>query len=123
LKNKSLVFVDNNGSERWEVIEKNKLYTAKTVTDFSVSSPLGAGTKVIYDNNLKHVIVSIPGSGFVNVYVETDTGLALKQIVAPPSGFYNIAVGSFGEKIAVSPDGKYLVIGAPSASGATSSFM
>lgn len=123
LKNKSLVFVDDNGSEQWEVIEKNKLYTAKTVTDFSVSSPLGAGTKVIYDNNLKHVIVSIPGSGFVNVYVETDTGLILKQIVSPPVGFYNIAVGSFGEKMAVSPDGKYLVIGAPLASGVSSNFM
>ena len=122
LKNKSLVFVDNNGSEQWEVIEKNKLYTAKTVTDFSVSSPLGAGTKVIYDNNLKHVIVSIPGSGFVNVYVETDTGLALKQIVAPPVGFYEAALGSFGEKMAVSPDGRYLVIGAPTASGVTNRY-
>ena len=123
LKNKSLVFVDNNGNENWEVIEKNKLYTSKSVTDLSVSLPLNAGTKVIYDNNLKHTIVSIPGSGFVNVYVETDTGLTLKQIIAPPSGFYNIALGSFGEKMAVSPDGKYLVIGAPLASGVTSNFM
>jgi hypothetical protein len=65
----------------------------------------------------------MPGSGFVNVYVETDTGLSLKQIIAPPIGFYDIALGSFGEKMAVSPDGKYLVIGAPTASGVINRFM
>jgi hypothetical protein len=47
----------------------------------------------------------------------------LKQIIAPPIGFYDIALGSFGEKMAVSPDGRYLVIGAPTASGVTNRFM
>ena len=123
LKNKSLVFVDNNGNDSWEVVEKNKLYSSKTITDFGTSSPLGTGSKVVYDNVNKHLIASMPGSGFVNVYVETADGLSLKQIIAPPIGFYEIALGSFGEKMAVSPDGKYLVIGAPSASGVINRFM
>ena len=123
LKNKSLVFLDNNGDDRWEVVQKNKLYTAKPIVDFGTSAPLLTGAKVIYDNVNKHVISSMPGAGFVNVYVETDTGLSLKQIIAPPIGFYDIALGSFGEKMAVSPDGKYLVIGAPTASGVVNRYM
>jgi hypothetical protein len=123
LKNKSLVFVDNNGNDSWEVTEKNKLYSAKSITDFGTSTPLGIGSKVVYDNINKHVIVSMPQSGFVNVYVETASGLSLKQIIAPPIGYYEIALGSFGEKMAVSPDGKYLVIGAPAASGVTNRYM
>ena len=123
LKNKSLVFVDNNGDDRWEVVQKNKLYTAKPIVDFGTSAPLLTGAKVIYDNVNKHVISSMPGAGFINVYVETDTGLLLKQIIAPPIGFYDIALGSFGEKMAVSPDGKYLVVGAPTASGVVNRFM
>jgi hypothetical protein len=123
LKNKSLVFVDNNGDDQWEVVQKNKLYTSKSIVDFGTSAPLLTGSKVVYDNVNKHVISSMPGAGFVNVYVETDTGLSLKQIIAPPIGFYDITLGSFGEKMAVSPDGKYLVIGAPTASGVVNRFM
>ena len=122
LKNKSLVFVDNNSNDQWEVVEKNKIYSAKTVDGAGISNPLGVGTKVIYDNVNKHTIVAMPQSGFVNVYVENSTGLTLKQIIAPPVGFFETALGSFGEKMAVSPDGKYLVIGAPTASGVTSRF-
>jgi hypothetical protein len=122
LKNKSLVFVDNNNNDQWEVIEKNKTYSAKNIDGAGISNPLGLGTKVIYDNTNKHTIVAIPQSGFVNVYVETETGLSLKQIIAPPVGFFETALGSFGEKMAVSPDGKYLVIGAPAASGVTSRY-
>jgi hypothetical protein len=123
LKNKSLVFLDNNSNGSWEVVEKNKLYSSKSITEFGTSTPLGTGSKVVYDNINKHVIVSMPESGFVNVYVETAGGLSLKQIIAPPIGYYETALGSFGKKMAVSPDGKYLVIGAPTASGVTNRFM
>lgn len=122
LKNKSRLFIDNNGDNLWEVVEKNKQYSPKLISDYSVTQPEGAGTKVIYDNNFKHSFVSIPGSGIVNVYVESDTGLILKQIISPPTGFYNIALGSFGDQMAVSPDGRYLVVGAPEASGVPSSY-
>lgn len=123
LKNKSLVFVDNQGNDVWQVIEKNKTYSAATVLDFGTSAALSAGSKVIYDNNLKHVLVSVPGSGLVNVYVETAAGLQLKQIIAPPIGFYDTAVGSFGNSMAVSPDSRYLIISAPLASGVANRFM
>jgi len=122
LKNKSRLFIDANGNDAWEVVEKNKQYLPKLIDNYSVSSPIGIGTKVLYDNNFKHSFVSIPGSGIVNIYVESDTGLILKQIISPPTGFYDIALGSFGNKMTVSPDGRLLVISAPEASGVPSGY-
>lgn len=121
-KNGSRIFVDNNGDNLWEVVEKNKQYSAKLISDYGTTEPVNAGEKVIYDNNNKHIISSIPGSGLVMVYAEGSTGLVLKQIISPPTGFYDNALGSFGSKMAISPDGKYLVVCAPEASGVKSNY-
>lgn len=121
-KNKSRVFVDNNGSGLWEVVEKNKQYSAKVVTDYGTTAPLYAGSKVVYDNKNKHTISSIPGSALVNVYVESSSELILKQIVSPPSGFYNSVLGSFGKSMAISADGTFLIVGSPEASGVTTNY-
>ena len=120
LKNKSKIFIDNNGSGLWEVVEKNKQYSPKVATDYGVASPVNAGAKVLYDNVNKNIIASVPGSGVVNIYSETSSGLSLKQIVSPPDGFFTSVLGTFGEKLATSPNGKYLVVGSPLASGARS---
>ena len=121
-KNGSKIFIDNNGENLWEVVEKNKQYFAKSILNFGTPSPIHAGTKVIYDNNNRHIIASIPGSGLVMVYAENSTDLVLKQVISPPAGFFNTTLGSFGEKMSISPDGRYLVIGAPNASGVNSNF-
>ena len=121
-KNKSKIFIDNNGNNRWEVIEKNKQYSAKAPNDYGVTTPLFAGSKVIYDNNNKHIISSIPDSGIVTVHVESSSGLVLKQIISPPTGFFNSVLGSFGDSMSISLDGKYLIIGSPEASGVTSNY-
>ena len=122
-KNGSKIFIDNNGKNLWEVVEKNKQYTSKAILNYGTPAPINAGKKVIYDNNNKHIIVSIPGSGLVTVYSENSTGLVLKQIISPPSGFFNNTLGSFGSKMAISPDGKYLIVGSPDASGVKSNFL
>ncbi len=121
-KNGSKIFVDNNGNNLWEVVEKNKQYNSKLISNFGTTSPVNAGKKVIYDNINKQLITSVPGSGIVLVHVESSSGLELKQIISPPTGFYANALGSFGNKMALSPDGVYLVIGADEASGVTSNF-
>ena len=122
-KNGSKLFIDNNGDNLWEVIEKNKQYSEKLVSDYGTASPLKAGEKVIYDNNNRHTIASISGAGIVVVYAEAADGLRLKQIISPPTGFFNSALGSFGQAMAISPDGRYLVIGASRASGVTSNYL
>jgi hypothetical protein len=121
-KNGSKLFIDNNGDNLWEVIKKTKQYSEKLITDYGTSSPLKTGEKVIYDNNNRHTIASISGSGIVVVYAESSAGLILKQIISPPTGFFNNTLGSFGKKMAISPDSRYLAIGAPEASGITSNY-
>ena len=122
-KNGSKIFIDNNGNNLWEVIEKTKQYSEKLISDYGTTTPIKAGEKVIYDNNNRHTIASIPESGIVIVYAESSNGLILKQIISPPTGFFNSAIGSFGKAMALSPDGLYLVIGAPLASGVKSNYL
>ena len=122
LYNGSRLFIDNNGNDLWEVIEKQKQYTANAISDYATTSPINAGKQVIYDTVNKQLIVSIPGSGIITVYAESSSGLVLKQIVSPPIGFSTSALGSFGNKMSLSPDGKILVIGADEASGVASAF-
>ena len=122
LYNGARLFIDNNGNDLWEVIEKQKQYTANSITDYATTSPINAGKKVIYDTVNSQLLVSIPGSGIVNVYAESSTGLRLKQIISPPNGFFANALGSFGNAMALSPDGKVLIVGAAEASGVASAF-
>ncbi len=116
LKNGAKIFVDNNGDNLWEIVEKKKQFTSKQLSDYGVIDPLGTGTKVVYDSSNKHILASIPSSGYVMCYVEGPRGLVLKQIIGPPDIFATRLGKSFGQKMAVSPDGRYLVIGAPLAS-------
>ena len=122
LKNGSRMWIDNNGSDLWEVVKKNKQFTNKEIVEYGITTPLKTGTKVIYDDNLKQTISSIPGSGYVMSYIESASGLILKQIIPPPSGFEAHVIGSFGTKMAISPDSRWLIVSAPKASGINSNY-
>jgi len=122
LKNNSKIFVDNNGDGLWEVVEKKKQYLPVNLSDYGIANPLDAGTKVIYDNNLKQTITSMPGAGYVMCYAESSAGLILKQIISPPSGLESRVAGSFGQKMALSVDSRFLIIGSPLASDIGSNY-
>ena len=116
------LFVDDNGSGRWEVVEKNKEYTAKKIENFGSSIPRHAGKKVLYSETLRETIASIPGSSVVVVYIETKTGLDVKQLLEPLSGFSTAVAGTFGDELAISSDNEWLIVGSPSASGVSSNY-
>jgi len=120
LPNDAKLWIDKDQDNLWEVIQKKKQYSFKSVLDYGVSDPSRTGAKVLYDDKNKRVIASIPGSGYVMVYIETPTGLSLRQIIEPPQGFFDNALGSWGEEMAISYDSKWLVIGSPMASAMTS---
>jgi hypothetical protein len=122
LRTGAKLWIDNNGDGVWEAVEKVKQYSGKEVIEYGTTTPLYTGTKVLYDDNLKQTLSSIPGSGFVMSYIETTGGLGLKQIIAPPSGFENNVLGSFGTKMAISPDSRWLVVCSPLASGISSNY-
>ena len=122
LKNGSKLWIDNNGSNLWEVIEKKKQFTEKLLLNAGISDPRLNGSKVIYDDNLRQTISSIPGSGYVMVYSETPDGLTVTQIIPPPTGFAAGVTNTFGLELAISPDSRWLIIGSPKASGIPSNF-
>lgn len=123
LKNNSRLWIDNNGEDLWEVISKKKQYNTKTIRDAGIASPSSLGTKVLYSDSLKLSFVSDPASGVVAVYSETSSNLNIKQIITPPPGLENSVKGSFGKKMALSPDDRFLVIAAPDASGIPSNYL
>jgi hypothetical protein len=120
LQNGSKLWIDNNGTDKWEVVEKNKSYSAKEITTYGLQDPSRAGQKVVYSDILKQTLVGLPDNGYVISYVETSAGLGLRQILEPNSDFVDATVGTFGDEIAISPDSKWLAVGSPIASGVTS---
>ena len=120
----SKLWIDNNGSDHWEVIEKTKQYVTYELSEYGITTPIGTGTSVVYIDNLKQIATGIPGSGYVMIYTTKTSGevIGLKQIVPPPDGFETAVAGSFGKVLAVSPDYKWLAVGAPNASGVKSAY-
>jgi hypothetical protein len=117
----SKVWIDDNGHEQWEVIQKKRQYTSKIVDTYAglenLNVEIGAGNRVIYDKVYRQVIVSMPTSSRVISYSDTQTdSLAVKGVINPLKTF-DIELGSsFGESMALSPDSEWLVVGAPRAS-------
>jgi len=122
LQDRSKIWIDKNQNNKWEVIEKKKQYQSKNLIDYGISSPLGAGSKVVYDDLNKLSIASIPGSGYVMTYIETSRGLGLRQILQTPGGFEDNLIGSFGQEMALSPDSRWLFVCSPSADDISSNY-
>jgi len=122
LQDGSKLYIDNNANGLWEVIEKQRAYTNKKIINYGVSEPRGTGTSVLYIDKRKYILAGMPESGYVVNYVEGTNGLNVKQIIEPQAGLENAVIGSFGDTIATSPDNRWLVVGAPNASGVRSNF-
>lgn len=122
LGNNSKLWIDNNGSNLWEVLEKKKTYNSTTINDYGTTTPINTGYKVLYNEDLKQTLASIPGSGYIMAYVSSSAGLTLKQIIAPHTGFESNAIGSFGMSMAFTPDNKFLIVGSPMASAIASNY-
>lgn len=122
LQNKSKLWIDHNGELKWEVVEKNKVYDSKQITNYGLSDPTRVGEKVVYNPALKQVIASASATPRVMVYLETAQGLSVKQILQPPDAFIDGNINSFGLEIAISPDSKWLAVGSPNATGISSNY-
>ena len=117
MSNGSKLFVDSNVNSRWEVVEKKKQFTGKKIVDFGIIDPTSVGTKTVYSDTLKQVIVGIPDVARVGVYIQGATGLSSKQLLEPPTWLTTDVTGSFGLELALSPDSNWLMVGAHTASG------
>jgi hypothetical protein len=122
LKNNSKLWVDNNGQNQWEVINKVSQYSSLEVVDLGVADPSKVGSVLLYSDALKQIIVGIPQSNFVVSYNAARPTLAAVQFIAPPSEFELALDQVFGESLALSPDSRWLIVGSPKASGVESRF-
>ena len=125
LKNGSKLWVDDGFSDKdaWQVIEKQTQYTSKTLENISITDPLGIGTSVIYSNNHKLSIFGAPRSRVVITAAEVLGNLEVRQFITPIALYQNSLNNSFGSVLALSPDEKWLAVGAPTASGISSRFI
>ena len=116
------LWIDNNGNDQWEVIEKKKQFTSKKITNFGLIDPARTGSKVVYNSILNQSAVAIPTPGFVVIYTESTNDLSVRQILTPAPSLTDTVSGIFAEEIAISPDSKWMAVGTPLASGIDSRF-
>jgi hypothetical protein len=122
LKTGSKLWIDNNGDNKWEVVEKQKTFALKTPITDSIAEIRGNGESVVYSDKLRQTISGIPLNGIALAYVESPAGLTIKQTIDPPDGFQNAVLGSFASKLALSPDSRFLIVASPKASGVRSRY-
>jgi hypothetical protein len=115
-------WIDSNVSGNWEVSEKQKLFSSTEIAEYGATAPLGNGSSVLYIDILTQVVSAMPASNLVVSYLERIEGLKPFQIFERPNSISAAANGVFGESLAVSPDGKWLAIGSPRATGIRSDY-
>jgi hypothetical protein len=120
ITNGAKLWIDNNGSNKWEVVEKQSQFAVTELAEYGISTPIGNGKSVIYSDILTQTISSMPGSNMVVAYIERADGLKPFQTLLRSNTISTSGV--FGESLAISPDGKWLAVGSPNANGVYSDF-
>jgi hypothetical protein len=120
------VWVDNNGSGQWEIVQRTKQYSVTQISEYGVAFPTGTGASVVYVPEKNQTIVSNPGGvvtvgdasreSAVIVYSQGADGLIPLQILVPQSGLEDTFLGSYGTTTFASADGRWLIVGSPNAS-------
>jgi hypothetical protein len=123
LKSGSKLWIEQNENQRWEVVEKNKIYSSKGLMDYGTVNPRETGYRVLYSEILGQSIVSLPHSNQVLIYRESSEFLSFYANINLPTYLENSMNFSLGKGMAISSDGRWLLIGAPNASGIRSKFM
>jgi len=116
------LFIDADESNRWQVLEKQSVYTPKNIAGEAITDPRMLGYTVKYLPKLKQVLAADPGTANVVSYFENAEAISPKQLIQPQPGLATALGSSFGSAIAVSPDERWLVIGSPAASDIPSKY-
>lgn len=123
LPESSKLWIDNNGNDRWQVIQKTRVFSNKEIIDYGTTNPTQAGKAVIFSSKLNQTMASMPMDSLILIMIEGSLGLHIDQILIPEPQLIPKMSNSFGEALAISPDNKYLVVGAPLATEIKSSFV
>ena len=128
LKDNEKFWVDESDDGKWKIVNNKFVYkTHNELSSSTTTNDQSFGTVIASNQQNSTVLVSAPSDGDGKIYVFTrgsESGtLRLSQIIESPTadpslGNLNIfgPNSSFGEGVDISPDGKFVLIGAPNAS-------
>jgi hypothetical protein len=122
--NGAKLWIDNNSTNRWEVVQKQNTYTDYGLNEKNYGitvTPYNAGSAVAYSSQLGQTVIGVAGSNYVLIY----DGISFtkrKQLINPPISVGSSLNSSFGSVITLSPDSRFMAIGAPKASNVHSNF-
>ncbi|NBP55177.1 hypothetical protein EBU71_01325 [bacterium] len=121
LPNDSKLWIDETGGAGWAVLNRTKQFSSIPVEDYGPADPSNLGTAVAYAETADKIVASMPGATTVGVFVKGNVeGLTPSQLLIPPVGFETSFDGKFGDSLAVSSDGRFIIIGVPRASAVPS---
>lgn len=124
------VWVDDYRNGNWAVLQNSAVYTdvQQTLTNPSVFDSTEhefSCSMTVTDNN-NSLFVSAPGdnNGIVYYYrrIKETSNLIQEPEITPPTDLFEVTGSRFGESISVSPDGEFLAVGIPNASGVKTRF-
>ena len=116
IKPNELFWVDNNATNNWEVLTNSTVFSIDTSMDNSIEATNGKnlGKKVVITKNGLLSVAS--DNEQVIVFEKTSaTSWSTSKVIVKESGVAD-ATDGFGEQMAISPDGIWLVVAAPRAS-------
>ena len=116
-----LLWVDDNGFGRWNVIKANKSYSLGETLENPEGTAVGYGSSLSSTADNTTLAVGSPKSDTVYVYKNVNDTFEINTTITAPEGF-SAAGSNFGHSLALSQDGAYLVVGAPFASQVKSAY-
>jgi len=116
----SKVWIDQGGAGGWEVLNRSKQYATSRIDGYDLTAASYLGTAIAYTESLDKVVASMPASNTVGVFVEGVGELTPSQLLTTPEGFETAFNKKFGKTLAISPDGRWIVVGIPAASAVPS---
>ena len=125
-------WLDDNGSGNWEVLEKRRVYSPISVANYGVAFPTGTGKSVLFIEGRNQTVSANPGQvvptgevireSAVVVYGQSQEGLIPLQILNPNSNLRSVFLGTYGEVLSASKDGRWLMVGSPKVSNIPSNY-
>ena len=124
------IWVDSfDQDDNWAVISNQSVFNLnqeiKNPSLFdSTEQDFASSMSVTRDN--RNLFIAAPGDGDGKVFYYRRTNeideFKKDQIIEPPVDLFNIANSKFGSSVAISPDGNFLVVGAPGATAVKTRF-
>ena len=116
-KDNDLFWIDNNNENDWVVLKNKKTFGKhQQILNWNTVSNGTYGQNIAVDASNNVMVVSDLNIGLYVYRRGYDGGqFTLRQIIDVPQGLWT-GNADFGASLDISPDGKYLVVGAPKAS-------